>query len=144
MKHLVFVYGTLKNGHIRHGALRDQRYIGVAVTAPEYSMYQLGGYPALVDADKAAKANLPAPARNIWGELYEVDEGCLAELDRIEGVGSNLFERKEIQLHETHVTLLPTSGEVFNKLHRKVAEAYFYCKDVGGARDCGSFWCVKF
>ena len=48
-KHLLFVYGSLKQGMLRNAALRGQRYIGVAFTEPQYAMYQLSGYPAQVN-----------------------------------------------------------------------------------------------
>lgn len=139
-KHLIFVYGSLKQGCVRHGALRGQRYLGVAITEPEYGIFQLSGYPALVDQDTANEHG-QLVGRGIWGELYEVDEGCLVELDRIEGVSSGLFQRREIKLQTTNVAFLPTDDDVFSKLHRKTAECYYYLRSVAGAKDCGSFWC---
>ena len=144
MMHLIFVYGTLKSGQIRNNVLRDQRYIGIATTEPQYAMFQISGFPALVDSVKAVADGQPAPNRRVWGELYEVDEDCIAELDKIEGVSRNLFERREVKLDETWPSYLPTNGDVFANFFRKTAEAYIYKQSVAGAKECGSFWCHKF
>lgn len=141
MKHLVFVYGSLKQGMMRNGALRGQRYIGVARTEPRYAMFQLGGYPAMIDnTHPEGEALLKDAGRSIWGELYEVDANCIYELDKIEGVDHNLFERKTVQLQEITPFALPSCQDIFVSFHEKKAESYFYKKPIGGARDSGSFW----
>jgi len=132
---VVFVYGTLKRGYSRHSSIGNQRYLGVAVTEPLYSMFQISGYPALVEETTLAK--------EIWGELYEVNEDCVAALDEIEGVSHNLFERRPIKLSQIHFANLPTNKEIFSKLHSKTAEAYFYKRDVSGCRDCGHCWTLR-
>jgi len=71
---LLFVYGSLKRGRRHHAELRGARFAGVARTAPEYRLLDLGEYPALA-----------AGSRSIEGELYAVTESLLAELDRFEG-----------------------------------------------------------
>ena len=138
-KHLVFVYGSLKQGFSRHNSLRGQRYIGPAQTEPHYSIYQMGGYPALVD-EKHPEGPPRNSGRKIWGELYEVDDACLIELDKIEGVDHGLYERREITLEQINPVCLPTCQDVYSRFHKRAAECYFYCKKVGGARDCNTFW----
>lgn len=60
----------------------------------------------------------------VTGELWEVDESCLAELDQIEGVPT-LYQRAVVKL-ATH------PGER--------AESYLYCQSLDGWRDIGSCW----
>ena len=45
----VFLYGTLKRGGCRSHVLKDQRFLGEAMTVPKYRMYDTGSYPALVE-----------------------------------------------------------------------------------------------
>lgn len=141
-KHLIFVYGTLKKGFVRHRALLDQSYIGIAKTEPKYGMYGYGGYPALVDKDLAEQSGLTAEKR-LFGELYEVDDTCIQELDKIEGTDRGLFERREISLGEITMTSLPTDEAVWIGLTRKVAQTYFFKKKLSGAADCGFLWTQK-
>jgi len=74
---LLFVYGTLKRGGIRHGALARQRPLGEAHTRALYALHDLGEYPGLVECHGAGQA--------AHGELYEVDRGMIDWLDRVEG-----------------------------------------------------------
>lgn len=141
-KHLVFVYGTLKRGFSRSSALREQRYIGIARTEPKYGIFGYGGYPALVDEALAEVSGIVASKR-IFGELYEVDDACMQELDKIEGTDKGLFERRDIALGEITMTSLPTDEAVWGGLTRKVAQAYFFKKKLTGAGDCGPLWVQK-
>lgn len=141
-KHLVFVYGTLKRGFSRSSALREQRYIGIARTEPKYGMFGYGGFPALVDETLAEASNVTAKNR-IFGELYEVDDACMQELDKIEGTDRGLFERRDIALGEITMTTLPSDEAVWGGLTRKVAQAYFFKKKLAGAGDCGPLWVQK-
>lgn len=94
----VFVYGTLRRGCSNHGLIARSEYLGEAVTDTGYSMLHLGGFPGVVK-----KGNY-----SIYGELYEVDEATLRQLDRLEGHPS-FYERRLI-------TVLPTSQELQQKL----------------------------
>jgi gamma-glutamylcyclotransferase (GGCT)/AIG2-like uncharacterized protein YtfP len=87
----IFIYGTLKRGHIRHRALKGQKFISNATTAPRYWMCDLGRYPGLVHAS-------PLPGSAVQGEVYWVDDGCRTLLDRVEGVDHGLYELQPIQL----------------------------------------------
>ena len=73
---VLFVYGTLKWGEKNFPRIRDQRFLGPAVTAPAYRLYDLGPYPGLVRDDVAGLA--------VVGELWEVSDCALAELDDFE------------------------------------------------------------
>lgn len=132
---LVFVYGTLRRGFLRHSAIADQRYLGVAFTEPKYSIFHISGFPALVEDSVSGK--------EIWGELYEVTLDCLSKLDEIEGVSSNLFRRQPIALARYNLLNIPMTKEIFLDLTKNTAEAYYYQKDVSGARDCGHCWTLR-
>lgn len=139
---LLFVYGSLKRGFSRHSALREQRYIGIARTAPNYAMFGYGGFPALVDQELAENSGVTA-SNNIFGELYEVDDACMIELDKIEGVDRKLFERKEVNLESVTMVGLPTSEGVWKKIAGKKAIAYFFQLKLNGAGDVGVLWTQK-
>lgn len=113
---LVFVYGTLKRGHVRHFALAGQRYLGEARTRPRYRMVNLGSYPALIEGGSSA----------IAGELWEVDASCLALLDEIESVADSYYRRGP-------VALAPPHDDLF-------VEAYFYDADVSTLPEHGESW----
>ncbi len=74
---VLFVYGTLKRGGENAHRLAGQEFLGAAVTAPLYRVYDLGPHPGLVRA---------APGLAVRGELFAVDARCLAELDEFEEV----------------------------------------------------------
>lgn len=111
----IFVYGTLKRGCCRADVLRDQRFVGQARTAARYRLYETGTYPAMVE-DEAGLA--------VEGEIWEVDERCLALLDRIEGVPA-LYQRKPVAIDD------PPGIE---------ADSYVYQESVAGLADCGCCW----
>jgi gamma-glutamylcyclotransferase (GGCT)/AIG2-like uncharacterized protein YtfP len=72
---LVFVYGSLKKGFYNHSLLKESTLVGPAVTAPEFTMYDLGSFPAITHEGTTS----------IKGEVYDVKERTLADLDRLEG-----------------------------------------------------------
>lgn len=138
MKHLVFVYGTLKNGHLRSSVLQNERYLGIARTVSKYAMYQYGGYPALVSSPE--ENNHP-----ITGELYEVGDEMMVRLDEIEGTAVGLFQRGEVALDEVNLTQLPLSENCWTWINSKKAVAYIFrdADKLKGARNCHSFWGLK-
>src|ERR1041385_2571727 len=91
---LVFVYGTLKNGHGNHGLLEGCPFLGEAVTVRKYAIRN-AGFPVLIESKVHA---LP-----VLGELYEVDETTRRRLDRLEreGVMYNRVRGKVIAGHGT-------------------------------------------
>lgn len=113
----LFVYGTLKRGLCRHGALAGQQFLGEAVTAAKYRMFNVGTYPGLIET--------PDEGRSIQGELWLTAPGQLAHLDEVEGVDIGLYARREISL------ILPEQG---------TAEAYLYLGAIDGCPDCGDRW----
>ena len=113
--HLIFVYGTLKQGGSNHRFLAGQRLVGPARTTPEYRLHLLDGYPGMVRAADGG--------RSIAGELWEVDAACLAALDELEGVGSGLYERTGVDLLSP-----PARGR---------PETYLYLPSTAGRPDLG-------
>jgi gamma-glutamylcyclotransferase (GGCT)/AIG2-like uncharacterized protein YtfP len=72
----LFVYGTLRRGQVGHALLRGAKLLGEAKTEAEFTLLDMGEWPAVVEGGRTAVA----------GELYEVDEALLSELDRYEDV----------------------------------------------------------
>lgn len=71
----VFVYGTLKRGGRFHKALQDSTFLGEARTKHLYGAYW-NRYPVVTR--KLSELQ-------VHGEVYEVDDVVLKELDQIEG-----------------------------------------------------------
>jgi gamma-glutamylaminecyclotransferase len=115
---LVFVYGTLKRGFSNHAFLAGQSFAGEAETAPGFELYALGGYPGMV-AD-------PGGAGVVTGEVWSVDDACLAQLDDLEGTAEGLYAREAVPLGP------PFAGTQ--------VEAYLYLKGVEGRARLGSSW----
>jgi gamma-glutamylcyclotransferase (GGCT)/AIG2-like uncharacterized protein YtfP len=116
----VFVYGTLKRGGSNHLFLRGQNYLGDARTAPGFTLYSLGDYPGMVRA--------PGDTHGVTGELWAVDDGCLAELDRLEGLDEGLYERIDVLLAPNLI-----AGS---------AQTYLYLRQIDGLDAIGSTWPV--
>ncbi|MGD8111977.1 gamma-glutamylcyclotransferase family protein [Vibrio sp. TRT 21S02] len=75
MQHLVFVYGTLRQGESNHHFLASAQLLGVHETQPTYALHDLGAYPALTEGQ-----------HSIRGEVYLIDSDTLQTLDRLEEV----------------------------------------------------------
>ncbi len=114
----IFVYGTLKRGQPNHGHLRGQRFVSAASTRPEYRLHDLGGYPGMVRAEQHGVS--------VEGEVWDVDEACLHDLDVVEDITGGEYER-------THITLLAPfdDGSV---------EGYVCLCGVDGLPDAGNVW----
>jgi gamma-glutamylcyclotransferase (GGCT)/AIG2-like uncharacterized protein YtfP len=114
----VFVYGTLKRGGPNHPYLAGQQFLGVAHTAPGFTLYSLGDYPGMIrSAD---------PGDDVTGEVWAVDAACLRKLDELEGVAEGLYER-------VAVSLAPPFGDL-------PVETYLYLKNLTGRQSIGSVW----
>ncbi len=115
---LLFVYGTLKRcGHNQH-FMAGQSFQGAARTVAGYTLYDLGGYPGLVGS--------PDNAEGVSGEVWSVDDECLAGLDVLEGTSHGLYRRETVPLR-------PPFGE------RRV-EAYVYAQSVRDRPHAGAEW----
>lgn len=83
----LFVYGTLLSGGSQHARMADARPLGRASSRPQLTLVDVGWHPAVVEAGHTA----------VVGELYEVDQALLAELDAFEGVPT-WYQRVSITL----------------------------------------------
>ena len=112
----VFVYGTLKRGGGNHSFLAGQQFLGAARTPPGFTLYLLGDYPGMVPAagDQAG----------VTGEVWAVDDACLARLDELEGVDEGLYERVSIKL------LVPYADQPI--------ETYLYLRSLDGRPALGA------
>lgn len=123
----LFIYGTLKKGGRLHRHMEGQKFIGKVKTAPKYRLYAVGWFPGLYE--------LPSEdddvGKSIEGELYEVDDECLARLDRVEGVPS-LYQRRAVTVQNAPAS---DNGE-------DLIQSYFYNKDVSELSDAGTNWPV--
>jgi gamma-glutamylcyclotransferase (GGCT)/AIG2-like uncharacterized protein YtfP len=115
---LVFVYGSLKRGFSNHHFLAGQNFVTVARTGPGFRLYALTGYPGMVP-DPSAK-------EGIEGEVWEVDDAALTQLDELEGLAEGLYRRETI-------TLAPPFAAT-------PVQTYLYAQDVSGRRDAGTVW----
>jgi len=118
MRTLVFVYGTLKRGGDNHCWIEDQQFVGEALTAPIYRMYELEGYPGMVRS--------PVGGLSIQGEVWSVNEAGLTMLDSLEDVEGGEYERVAVLLE----------GE-FATQH---VESYLYLRSVEGLLGAGTCW----
>lgn len=100
----LFVYGTLKQGYHANAKLKrhNAEFLGEAVTDVRYSLYQINWFPGMVEQESAG---------GVKGELYEVTDECLAELDVYEGCPS-LFRRAEITLADGTAAI----GYLYNEM----------------------------
>lgn len=84
----VFVYGTLKQGHGNNYLLKDSKFIGKDLV-DEMALIDIGPYPVAVDAKEGSPMQ-------IQGEVYEVDEDTMRNLDALEGY-PHLYSRKQVR-----------------------------------------------
>lgn len=111
MKTKLFVYGSLKQGFISHDIIAyfEPEFVGHGRTKPEYELRSLGDFPALVESKTKDGVG-------VFGEIYDISFEAIPYLDRYEGVGKGLYERRLIEL---------VSGEV-------VSAYVFVYDDVSG------------
>ncbi len=119
----LFVYGTLKRGGSNHAQLAGQHFLGEAHTVLGYTLFSLGDYPGLVP--------MPDDLAGVTGELWSIDDACLAHLDEFEGVAENLYSRGPIRL-----AAQPEADSAVP------VETYFYARPTAGRPRLGSTWPV--
>ncbi len=99
----VFVYGSLREGGPLHRHYFNKTlFCRKARTSPGYSLFDItnGAFPAMAKSDDQSQ---------VCGEVYEVDDALLAQLDRAEG-HPNFYCRTEIILEDNETVfayLLP-------------------------------------
>ena len=83
--HRVFIYGTLRHAQRNARQMQGARYVGMQRSAPAFTLYDLGTYPAAV-----AGGNTP-----LIGEVHVVAPELLDRLDAFEGV-PELYRRERV------------------------------------------------
>jgi gamma-glutamylaminecyclotransferase len=114
----VFVYGTLKRHGGNHRFLAGQEFLGEAQTVGGHVLYSLGDYPGMVRSTDSTQS--------VIGEVWNVTDACLAELDALEGIDEGLYARKPIKLSPP--------------FHDQSTETYFYLRSVDGRAAIGPRW----
>jgi gamma-glutamylaminecyclotransferase len=112
---ILFVYGTLKQGGRNHRLIGGQCYLGEAATEPRYRLFDLGPYPGLVRDDAAGLS--------VAGELWEVSENCIGELDEFE-CAADEFVRETVAVNGRADRI----------------EAYFYAGPIPAGAASGAGW----
>ncbi|MGI8735298.1 MAG: gamma-glutamylcyclotransferase family protein [Pyrinomonadaceae bacterium] len=107
MKHLVFVYGTLRRGGARSMSIRFPNSKFIADAKVSGSLYDLGAYPGLL---------LNESNTFVVGEVYEVDDETLTELDDFEASSNYLRKQVEISLgaHRTTCSTYEPNPELYS------------------------------
>jgi gamma-glutamylcyclotransferase (GGCT)/AIG2-like uncharacterized protein YtfP len=82
------IYGTFMRDQPGHAHLSGARFVEAVRTAPRYRLYDVGGLPALVEAEHGVA---------IACELYEVSEQHAVRLAGLEPPG---WERRPIELSD--------------------------------------------
>ena len=85
----VFVYGTLMRGEANHRLLRGSQFVGAAKTVRGFCLFDHGPFPAMVRMGDGV----------VSGEVFEIREGVLGALDRLEGYPT-LYGRELIDLDD--------------------------------------------
>jgi len=86
-KHFVFIYGTLRRGCPGSMSIRFPNSKFVAEARVRGGLYDLGPYPGL---------RLDESNSSVVGEVYEVDDDLLNELDEFEA--SSNYVRKQVEV----------------------------------------------
>lgn len=121
-KHVIFTYGTLKQGFGNHRLIKDAKLLGEATTVKPYLLMSFGGFPGMYEEPKdVTKEDLT----NVRGDLYEITDSQLASCDCLEG-HPRFYKRTPIE-----VTL---DGKVVK------CETYFYQGAVHGTPCYEGIW----
>jgi gamma-glutamylcyclotransferase (GGCT)/AIG2-like uncharacterized protein YtfP len=108
-KHLIFVYGTLRRGGAGAMSIRFPKAKFIAAAKVRGSLYDLGAYPGLL---------LNEANSLVLGEVYEVGDETLNQLDEFEAASNYWRQQVEISLG-THSRLcwVYAPKREFNSLH---------------------------
>lgn len=97
----VFVYGTLKKGYSNSRYLKGCRFISNAQTFDTWIMRD-SGFPVLTNKNSSE-------ARPVLGEVYEINQSTLHQLDTLEGFRP-LEPEKSLFVRVSHKVLLLDGG----------------------------------
>jgi gamma-glutamylaminecyclotransferase len=98
MKHLVFVYGTLKKGFSNNSFLEDSVCYGKAYTSKRFLLIKDIGLPFVVKDFKHSYST------NIKGEVYLIDDFTLNDLDYLES-HPYFYRREQITVYVKGIPL---------------------------------------
>lgn len=110
---IIFVYGTLLKGLEHSEALDDSKFLGKAM-AIDVCLYDLGVFPGIKKGDG-----------RVLGELYEVNEEALENLDEIEGYDAKNNDKSLYYRDEISIKPRKTNAKVY---------AYFYNLPINNTR----------
>lgn len=113
--HVIFVYGTLKRKQRANFLLKDEKYLGTAVTKPLYEMYACFSHPAIIKSNKGIQ---------IHGEIYGVTEDCKIKIDNYEGVDDGLYSPEIIELE------IFNPEENYKDIVLEKVVSYIYCGNI--------------
>jgi len=97
MNHTVFVYGALRKGASNAWRMKESSFVSKASVSGV--LVKVDWYPGLV----------LGPEGRVFGEVYEVNEQVLAELDVFEGVG--LSDEREGEYQRVKAQVVLENGE---------------------------------
>ena len=83
MNHLVFVFGTLKEGFPNFGSNTGTRISGHFETVSRYPLYLVG------ERHSPWMVNAPGSGERVMGQLFNVDANALQKMDVLERVTEN-------------------------------------------------------
>lgn len=83
----VFIYGTLRHAQRNAHQMQGARYVGMQRSAPAFTLYDLGTYPAAVAGGST----------RLLGEVHVVAPELLVRLDAFEGV-PELYRRERVRM----------------------------------------------
>lgn len=86
-KHFVFIYGTLRQGSAGSMATRFPNSKFIAAAKVNGRLYDLGPYPGFISDESNSL---------VVGEVYEVNDDLLNELDEFEAPSN--YVRKEVEI----------------------------------------------
>lgn len=111
--HAVFVYGTLMSGERAAHILEENEYCGTFCLR-DYATYNVSYYPGIK----------PCIGETVIGEVYLVDDACIARMDEYEGEG-DLYIRKLVAVENEESSI--------------EAYVYVYNRTVHGEVVCGKW-----
>lgn len=138
--YLVFVYGTLKRGEPNHHYMNKATFITGAKSVDKFPLVIASKYniPFLLDKPGLGHVKfhlllnysftadfLSSPFQNIYGEIYNVNEEVLAELDILEA-HPELYTREERDFHAEDGSIIRAWIYVFKKFSESLLELEFY------------------
>lgn len=97
----MFVYGALRRGASNHWRMKEAAFVSEATL--QGVLVKIDWYPGLVPD--------PESSEKVVGEVYEVDEALIAELDEFEGIGLPDERNGEYARIKAVVTLADGSHE---------------------------------